>query len=64
MIFPTFTNIVVTLSWRWCQEIRTTRRRWVSIKMSVIIQMMMLCFGGIILLATKTDPRDTKWRGI
>ncbi len=26
--------------------------------MSVVIQMMMLCFGGIILLATKTDPRN------
>ncbi|NMR78098.1 anaerobic C4-dicarboxylate transporter family protein, partial [Vibrio alginolyticus] len=28
------------------------------ISMAVVIQMMMLCFGGIILLATKTDPRD------
>lgn len=27
------------------------------IKMTVIIQMMMLCFGGIILLVTKTDPK-------
>ncbi|MFD0966535.1 anaerobic C4-dicarboxylate transporter [Seminibacterium arietis] len=27
------------------------------IKMSLIIQIMMLCFGGIILLATKTNPQ-------
>ncbi len=27
------------------------------ISMSVVIQMMMLCFGGIIMLATKTQPR-------
>ena len=27
------------------------------ISMSIIIQMMMLCFGGIILLATKTNPQ-------
>lgn len=39
-------------------EIRTIVDGEKPIKMSVIIQMMMLCFGGIILLATKTDPRD------
>lgn len=39
-------------------EIRTVVDGDKPIKMSVIIQMMMLCFGGIILLATKTDPRD------
>lgn len=39
-------------------EIRTIIDGEKPIKMSVIIQMMMLCFGGIILLATKTDPRD------
>ncbi len=39
-------------------EIRTIVEGDKPIKMSVIIQMMMLCFGGIILLATKTDPRD------
>lgn len=39
-------------------EIRTIVDGDKPIKMSVIIQMMMLCFGGIILLATKTDPRD------
>ncbi|NIY82296.1 anaerobic C4-dicarboxylate transporter [Vibrio hepatarius] len=39
-------------------EIRTIVDGDKPIKMSVIIQMMMLCFGGIILLATKTDPRN------
>lgn len=39
-------------------EIRTIVEGDKPIKMSVIIQMMMLCFGGIILLLTKTDPRD------
>ncbi|KJY72128.1 C4-dicarboxylate transporter [Vibrio coralliilyticus] len=39
-------------------EIRTLVEGDKPIKMSVIIQMMMLCFGGVILLATKTDPRD------
>ncbi|CAM2997652.1 Anaerobic C4-dicarboxylate transporter [Vibrio neptunius] len=39
-------------------EIRTIVEGDKPIKMSVIIQMMMLCFGGVILLATKTDPRD------
>jgi len=28
-----------------------------AISMSLIIQMMMLCFGGVILLATKTNPQ-------
>ncbi|NOH82502.1 MULTISPECIES: anaerobic C4-dicarboxylate transporter [Vibrio] len=39
-------------------EIRTIVEGDKPIKMSVIIQMMMLAFGGVILLATKTDPRD------
>ncbi|MDA0150173.1 anaerobic C4-dicarboxylate transporter [Vibrio sp. LaRot3] len=39
-------------------EIRTIVDGEKPIKMSIIIQMMMLCFGGVILLATKTDPRD------
>ncbi|SON48564.1 anaerobic C4-dicarboxylate transporter [Vibrio tapetis] len=39
-------------------EIRTIVDGDKPIKMSVIIQMMMLAFGGVILLATKTDPRD------
>lgn len=38
-------------------EIRTVVEGGKPIKMSVIIQMMMLAFGGVILLATKTDPR-------
>ncbi|MCJ8349072.1 anaerobic C4-dicarboxylate transporter [Moritella sp.] len=39
-------------------EIRTISDGAAPIKMSVVIQMMMLAFGGVILLATKTDPRD------
>ncbi|SPX41189.1 C4-dicarboxylate antiporter [Haemophilus influenzae] len=36
-----------------------------AISMSLIIQMMMLCFGGVILLATKTKSSNrAKWRGI
>ncbi|WP_373767377.1 anaerobic C4-dicarboxylate transporter [Glaesserella sp.] len=40
-------------------EIRTvsTGDKVKPISMSLIIQMMMLCFGGIILLATKTNPQ-------
>ncbi len=39
-------------------EIRTITDGAAPIKMSVVIQMMMLAFGGVILLVTKTDPRD------
>ncbi|MDW6004883.1 anaerobic C4-dicarboxylate transporter [Vibrio mangrovi] len=39
-------------------EIRTISEGSKPISMSVVIQMMMLCFGGIILLATKTSPRN------
>ncbi|MDE1311969.1 anaerobic C4-dicarboxylate transporter [Vibrio aestuarianus] len=39
-------------------EIRTIVEGSKPISMAVVIQMMMLCFGGIILLATKTDPRN------
>ena len=39
-------------------EVRTITEGSAPIKMSVIIQMMMLAFGGLILLVTKTDPRD------
>ncbi|WP_407334075.1 anaerobic C4-dicarboxylate transporter [Enterovibrio sp. 27052020O] len=39
-------------------EVRTIVEGSKPISMSVIIQMMMLCFGGVILLATKTDPRN------
>ncbi|MBR9874225.1 anaerobic C4-dicarboxylate transporter [Vibrio sp. J1-1] len=46
--------IVVIAMW---PEIRTVVDGEKPISMAVVIQMMMLCFGGIILLATKTDPR-------
>lgn len=41
-------------------DIRTvgTGEKIKPISMSLIIQMMMLCFGGIILLATKTNPQN------
>ncbi|WP_261904789.1 anaerobic C4-dicarboxylate transporter [Vibrio fortis] len=51
-------SIVVIVIVAMVPEIRTIVEGEKPIKMSVIIQMMMLCFGGIILLATKTDPRD------
>ncbi|MFA0552390.1 anaerobic C4-dicarboxylate transporter [Vibrio lentus] len=51
-------SIVVIVLVAMVPEIRTIVDGDKPIKMSVIIQMMMLCFGGIILLATKTDPRD------
>ncbi|QLB13562.1 anaerobic C4-dicarboxylate transporter DcuB [Bisgaardia hudsonensis] len=38
-------------------DIRTIGEGAKPISMSLIIQMMMLCFGGIILLATKTNPQ-------
>ncbi|WP_025675242.1 anaerobic C4-dicarboxylate transporter [Salinivibrio socompensis] len=48
-------TIVIIAMW---PEIRTVAGASKAISMSVVIQMMMLCFGGIILLATKTDPRN------
>ncbi|CAH7060918.1 Anaerobic C4-dicarboxylate transporter DcuB [Vibrio chagasii] len=51
-------SIVVIVIVAMVPEIRTIVDGDKPIKMSVIIQMMMLCFGGIILLVTKTDPRD------
>ncbi|MPS33093.1 MULTISPECIES: anaerobic C4-dicarboxylate transporter [unclassified Salinivibrio] len=48
-------TIVIIAMW---PEIRTVAGESKAISMSVVIQMMMLCFGGIILLATKTDPRN------
>jgi len=51
-------SIIVIVIVAMVPEIRTIVDGNKPIKMSVIIQMMMLCFGGIILLATKTDPRD------
>ena len=47
--------IVVIAMW---PEVRTIAEGSKPISMAVVIQMMMLCFGGIILQATKTDPRD------
>ncbi|MCW9698731.1 MULTISPECIES: anaerobic C4-dicarboxylate transporter [unclassified Avibacterium] len=38
-------------------EVRTIGEGTKAISMSIIIQMMMLCFGGIILLVTKTNPQ-------
>lgn len=38
--------------------IRTVAEGTPAIKMDVVIQMVMLAFGGIILLATKTDPKN------
>ncbi len=46
--------IVVIAMW---PEVRTVAEGAKPISMAVVIQMMMLCFGGIILLSTKTDPR-------
>ncbi len=53
--------IVVIAMW---PDIRTIVDGSKPISMAVVIQMMMLCFGGIILLATKTDPRDVPNGGI
>ncbi|MDW6094605.1 anaerobic C4-dicarboxylate transporter [Vibrio rhizosphaerae] len=39
-------------------EIRTISEGAKPISMAVVIQMMMLCFGGIILLVTKTNPKS------
>ncbi|MGX9417499.1 anaerobic C4-dicarboxylate transporter [Vibrio sp. WJH972] len=55
LIFITALLVIVAIAM--IPEIRTVVDGGKPIKMSVIIQMMMLCFGGIILLATKTDPR-------
>ncbi|MCL9777566.1 anaerobic C4-dicarboxylate transporter [Vibrio methylphosphonaticus] len=50
-------SIVVIVIIAMVPELRTLTDSGKPISMSVIIQMMMLCFGGIILLATNTDPR-------
>ncbi|SJN55291.1 Anaerobic C4-dicarboxylate transporter DcuB [Vibrio ruber DSM 16370] len=39
-------------------EIRTISEGSKPISMAVVIQMMMLCFGGIILLVTRTNPKN------
>jgi anaerobic C4-dicarboxylate transporter DcuB len=55
LIFISALLIIVVIAM--VPEIRTVVENEKPISMSIIIQMMMLCFGGIILLATKTDPR-------
>ncbi len=50
-------SIIVIVIIAMVPEVRTIGDTAKPISMAVIIQMMMLCFGGIILLATKTDPR-------
>jgi anaerobic C4-dicarboxylate transporter DcuB len=56
MIFRSAIVIIVIIAM--VPEIRTMTEGGKPISMSVIIQMMMLAFGGIILIATKTDPQD------
>ncbi|CAM3037677.1 anaerobic C4-dicarboxylate transporter [Vibrio mytili] len=55
MFISSILIIVVIAMW---PDIRTIVDGEKPISMAVVIQMMMLCFGGIILLATKTDPRN------
>jgi anaerobic C4-dicarboxylate transporter DcuB len=50
-------SIVIIVIIAMVPEIRTLTEDGKPISMSVIIQMMMLAFGGIILIATKTDPQ-------
>ena len=50
-------SFVVIIAVAMLPEIRTIGEGAKPISMSLIIQMMMLCFGGIILLATKTNPQ-------
>ena len=50
-------SFVVIIAVAMLPEIRTIGEGAKLISMSLIIQMMMLCFGGIILLATKTNPQ-------
>lgn len=51
-------SIVVIVIIAMVPEIRTIVEGDKPISMSVIIQMMMLAFGGIILIATKTNPQQ------
>ncbi|WP_375753925.1 anaerobic C4-dicarboxylate transporter [Vibrio sp. HN007] len=55
LIFITALLVIVAVAM--LPELRTIVDGGKPIKMSVIIQMMMLAFGGVILLVTKTDPR-------
>ncbi|QQF77216.1 anaerobic C4-dicarboxylate transporter [Histophilus somni] len=50
-------SLVVIVMIAMFPEIRTIGSASKPISMSLIIQMMMLCFGGIILLATRTNPQ-------
>ena len=52
-LFAIVTIVIVAM----VPEIRTMPEAVKPISMSVIIQMMMLAFGGVILIATKTDPK-------
>ena len=52
-LFAIVTIVIVAMA----PEIRTMPEAVKPISMSVIIQMMMLAFGGVILIATKTDPK-------
>ncbi|WP_298940969.1 anaerobic C4-dicarboxylate transporter [uncultured Psychromonas sp.] len=55
MIFISAIIIIVIIAM--VPEIRTIAEGDKPISMAVIIQMMMLAFGGVILLVTKTDPQ-------
>lgn len=50
-------SLVVIVMIAMFPEIRTIGSASKPISMSLIIQMMMLCFGGITLLVTKTNPQ-------
>ncbi|WP_439238715.1 anaerobic C4-dicarboxylate transporter [Lonepinella sp. BR2919] len=49
--------LVVIVAIAMLPEIRTIADAKKAISMNLIIQMMMLCFGGLILLLTKTNPQ-------
>ncbi|MEI6860490.1 MAG: anaerobic C4-dicarboxylate transporter [Shewanella sp.] len=52
-LFAIVTIVIIAM----VPEIRTMPGAVKPISMSIIIQMMMLGFGGVILIATKTDPK-------
>lgn len=52
-LFALFAIVVIAM----LPEVRTIVEGSKPVSMAVVIQMMMLCFGGVILLVTKTDPR-------
>ncbi|WP_439257755.1 anaerobic C4-dicarboxylate transporter [Lonepinella sp. BR2271] len=49
--------LVVIVAIAMFPEIRTIAEAKKAISMNLIIQMMMLCFGGVILLVTRTNPQ-------